>query len=655
MASQVHRRQVLLFFLAVLLPCSVLVVLGLRMIAQEHELSEKRLGDEQQRLLAQVHDDLLERLERIKLREVAALAGQHTPAEAAPGVEIEVDLVAHLRDGRLVPPWATGDGSEIARRHLNENRYATAIREGERRELIVEDLSGALRSYRLALRTADQPIQRAYARLMLGRVLQKAGQPQEATTHYRAILSLPSDVTDDLGLPMWLYAGTRLLAADSAVAEVFDRTRREVAHRRWFSPPEVYMVRDLVAALASSEANSTFHASVETLSDSVAQRVSLIEQTLALQRDVLGLGLTTPVAGTGSAEPKWVLYGSPDWLVSAAQPPVSSSVLVIAVRAGDVFSSVSEAVTLLSALGPARLSSSGSSDRRPLGPSFPGVEAQFAARDDGGFFAPWNLQRSVYVLTLLLVLGVTLFGANLLFLDVRRELRLAELRSQFVSGVSHELKTPLTAIRMFAETMRIRRPSDPQVQDEYLDTIINESERLTRLLNNVLAFSNIEQGKKQYHMEPSSLAAIVEATAKAMRYSLEQDGFELRVDIQHDLPPVDVDRDAIEQAILNLLTNAMKYSGDSRDIELRLSRKNGLASIEVSDSGVGIEPEEQTHIFERFYRAPTQDNDRIPGTGLGLTLVQHIAEAHGGHVLVQSTPAKGSTFSLQLPLESSST
>ncbi len=116
-----------------------------------------------------------------------------------------------------------------------------------------------------------------------------------------------------------------------------------------------------------------------------------------------------------------------------------------------------------------------------------------------------------------------------------------------------------------------------------------------------------------------------------------------------------MDRDAIEQAVLNLLTNAMKYSGESRDIDLRLSNCNGDALIEVSDRGVGIEPEEQTRIFERFYRAHTPENDHIPGTGLGLTLVEHIAKAHGGRVTVQSVPTKGSTFSLHLPLESSRT
>jgi two-component system phosphate regulon sensor histidine kinase PhoR len=223
------------------------------------------------------------------------------------------------------------------------------------------------------------------------------------------------------------------------------------------------------------------------------------------------------------------------------------------------------------------------------------------------------------------------------------------MRSSFVSAVSHELKTPLTAIRMFAETLRMGRPVDQGTQDEYLDTIVNESERLTRLLNNVLDFSKIEQGTKSYRPTSQSLAEIVRFAARAMKYSLEQQRFVLRTEIEESVPPALVDRDAIEQAILNLLANAMKYSGDSRDIDMRLRSEGGMAVIEVSDRGIGIEPAEQGRIFERFYRVPGPETHRIPGTGLGLTLVQHIAEAHDGHVTVRSEPGKGSTFSLVLP------
>jgi signal transduction histidine kinase len=250
----------------------------------------------------------------------------------------------------------------------------------------------------------------------------------------------------------------------------------------------------------------------------------------------------------------------------------------------------------------------------------------------------------------MLVLGVTLFGAYPLWRDVRRDVELAETRSRFVSAGSHELKTPLTAIRMFAETLHEGETVTKEAQGEYLETIVNESERLTRLLNNVLDFSKIERGQKTYRKESDSLEEIVRVAVRAMKYPLEQKKFALTLEIEEGIPPARVDRDAIEQAILNLLANAMKYSAESRAITLRLRSQNGEAVIDVADAGLGIEPTEVPRIFERFYRVSNPENDRIPGTGLGLTLVQHIAQGHGGRITVTSAPGAGSTFSLRIPL-----
>ena len=204
---------------------------------------------------------------------------------------------------------------------------------------------------------------------------------------------------------------------------------------------------------------------------------------------------------------------------------------------------------------------------------------------------------------------------------------------------------------MFAETMRLGRSKDPQAHQEYLDTIVNESQRLTRLLNNVLDFSKIEQGKRIYHLEQSSLYEIIQSAARAMEYPLSQQGFSLDVKTEEGLPDVYVDRDAIEQALLNLLHNAMKYSGESRDIGLHLHKKDGHAVIQVVDLGIGIEPQEQRRIFDKFYRVPSPENERIVGTGLGLALVSHIVEAHSGRLEIDSSLGKGSTFSIYLPLE----
>lgn len=249
------------------------------------------------------------------------------------------------------------------------------------------------------------------------------------------------------------------------------------------------------------------------------------------------------------------------------------------------------------------------------------------------------------------MLGTALFGGYLLLRDVNRDIRIAEVRSQFVAGVSHELKTPLTAIRMFAETLAMGRSRDEYTRSEYLETIVNESERLARLVDNVLDFSRIEQGRKIYRLRPTRLEDVAGSAVRAMQFPLAQQGFHLNFSADEDLPELQVDSDAIQQAILNLLTNAMKYSGDSREIDLRVAARDGNAVIQVVDRGLGLEPEEKKRIFEKFYRAPSHESRLIAGTGLGLTLVAHIAAAHGGRVEVESAPGSGSTFCILIPIE----
>jgi two-component system phosphate regulon sensor histidine kinase PhoR len=202
---------------------------------------------------------------------------------------------------------------------------------------------------------------------------------------------------------------------------------------------------------------------------------------------------------------------------------------------------------------------------------------------------------------------------------------------------------------MFAEIMQNGNSVDAKTHDECVETIVNESERLTRLLNNVLDFSRIEHGEKIYRLEPTRLCEVLASAVKTMQYPLVEQGFNLKMDIDNGLPSVRADRDALKQAILNLLTNAMKYSSQSRDIRLRLLQENGEALIQISDQGIGIPPHEHSRIFEKFYRASVRENQSISGTGLGLALVAHIVRGHGGTVQVESSPSNGSTFSIRLP------
>lgn len=241
-------------------------------------------------------------------------------------------------------------------------------------------------------------------------------------------------------------------------------------------------------------------------------------------------------------------------------------------------------------------------------------------------------------------------GLWLTYHNVSKELALARLKSDFVSNVSHELRTPLSLIRLYAETLEMGRLKTTEKCQEYYQIIRKESERLTALINNILDFSRIEAGRKEYDFRDTDLRELVENTLESYRYQIEQHGFTLEEKID-PVPAIRIDREAIARSLVNLVNNALKYSQDRKFIGVNLFRENGSVKLEVIDHGIGIPVREQERIFEKFYRVGDPLVHNTKGSGLGLSLVRHIAHAHGGEVSVDSAPGQGSKFTIELPLQ----
>ena len=256
-------------------------------------------------------------------------------------------------------------------------------------------------------------------------------------------------------------------------------------------------------------------------------------------------------------------------------------------------------------------------------------------------------------LALMIVLLVTMgLGVFLVAGAAAREVRLAELKSNFVASVSHDLKTPLALIQLFAETLELGRVRTPDRAQEYYRIINGESKKLTRLIENILDFSRMEAGLRPYRMEPADLAESVSKVLARMETQFSQGNFTITQRIEPDLPRILADEGAAEQAIENLLANAMKYSGDARKIEIEAKRANGHIVVSVTDHGIGISRREQGRIFRKFYRVQQELGGGPQGTGLGLAIVDHTMRGHGGFVRVESEPESGSTFSLHFPIPS---
>ncbi|HOL70289.1 MAG TPA: ATP-binding protein [Bryobacteraceae bacterium] len=619
-----HRVQLGVFLAAVCVPCIALVALGLRIVAQDRELAEKRRADERRREVLRVHDALLARLEPIRRSEIQR---DLEPAERYR--HPEVVFVARVQNGVMVLPWEADRAARRCRALVSRPYFEGRIRKCEQSNFGAEGGAVAARCYERALGAARNPVQAAYARWLWAQALDRAGENKRAAELFRTLLDAPPEITDEDGVPLALYAARRLAPSAADQTRVIERAKTVCLSRPWLPPIAWLPLTEMAATL-----DRTAKAFADDLRKQAESQARMFGQAERLRDDFARLGL---LGEDGRPEPVWAPYGDEGWLVGAAEGAV------IVVRGPELLRSLNMEPTV-------RLVDYREPQGESLGAAFPGLKAVLAqaaapAEDGNG------LQRRLYYTMLFLIVAVTTFAGYLLWRDLQREMRVAELRAQFVASISHELKTPLTAIRMFAETLQLRRAKDPEMEEEYLDTIVNECERLSRLVDGVLLFSKAEQGKKIYHFRPVQPAAAVREAVRALRYQLSQQGFELQMEIDDGLPVITADRDALVQATLNLLTHAMKYSGDSRVIELRVGRENASVAIRVTDHGVGIAAEDQARIFEKFYRVPTRENQAIPGAGLGLALVAQIARAHGGKADVFSAPGQGSTFIIRIPVE----
>jgi signal transduction histidine kinase len=249
-----------------------------------------------------------------------------------------------------------------------------------------------------------------------------------------------------------------------------------------------------------------------------------------------------------------------------------------------------------------------------------------------------------------LVLVFLLCGIALAIRATDREARLAQAKSNFVANVSHELKTPLSTISLFSEILELGRVKNEEKKAEYYRIIGHESRRLNKTIDNILDFSRIEAGRKKYELVEGDMADVIDSVLSTHRYQIINSGFDVQTNIETDLPSVLIDREAMTQAISNLLDNAIKYSGQVKQLSITAKTLGSDLSIELADHGVGIPRAEQAKVFEKFYRVGNGLVHDVKGSGLGLSLVKHIIEAHQGTIAVESEVGKGSRFTILLPL-----
>jgi signal transduction histidine kinase len=547
-------------------------------------------------------------------------------------------------------------------------RMTAAIREAEAAEFVQGDLDKALARYRQALRSASSDAARAFVLMRVGRTLFKLRRFEEAIAEYRAVLALPPATADPDGRPYAVNALLEIVDGLDALGRAAEKPAYQarllqfVVEHPWDTDGGYgyYVARAVESAPATP---------LRTRGDELLRAATRIQwiQTEVRQRieeDLKDLG------SSGLVPCRFVVKQGQQPAVIGCIPISGSgnaahAVLGYAIRpeyvAGPLVRSVLKAVDLGGRLrievvnGPDVSRGRSEEERGPalaladLGTVLPGWSVglfdqggrsidQIASRDRWIYGAP------IVAMVVMLILGVAMtLRAS------AREAELSRLKTEFVANVSHELKTPLALIRMFGETLESGIVTDDAKRQEFYTIIRRESDRLTHLINNVLDIARIDAGTKQYAIAEADAVALVREAIDAYQPLLDRLGFTVDTELPDSPALVSMDRDAIAQALVNLLQNAIKYSGNVKALRVSVIAADGAVRLSVADRGVGIAPAEIPHIFERHYRIRSEGPNAPAGSGLGLSIVKHAMEAHGGRVEVVSAPDQGSTFTLVLP------
>jgi signal transduction histidine kinase/tetratricopeptide (TPR) repeat protein len=658
-------RLTIVFILAIVLSGSILAYFSINNISNQKELTEKKILEEERELSVRFSAALQNEIENI-----TAGIEQETDRSASIReklIEIATDREYIIqpfildRHYRFIVPNFSGITETFPQPEFSE-RYSISFRKGEEAEFAGGDFRQAEKYYLSCLDHASGNEDSVKALNALGRIAKKLGNDEDALERYGQVVSDYYSVSDENGYPYVYYALLQLLRIPGTdhseklanlTGFFLEQMNSGLIPLNYFTEELLSVIKEWIkeSDSISPEQLSHINRSIESLHQKL-QLVSIYGEEL---KKILENGESYSYYSTennfriidshsGDHHEFFLVDTDPDFpsgfLIN--RHILFDTLVKESLRKDFDFEYVIEFPEGYPLNNNQNLVHSSQ-----LNPYFPAQLIRIRLEDEGLISDIVRRRSWIYGIASILLLVAMMLGVVLILRDMSREKRLACLRSDFVSNVTHELKTPLTSIRMYAESLMMNRIKSESGRQKYLSVVINESERLKRMINNILEFSKMEKARQEYHPVETSLSGILHSAIRDMNYWMEKDGFHVRTEIEEDIK-VTVDPDRFYQVYTNLLSNAIKYSGDSRNIYIRLYRNSESVVTEFEDEGIGIPGDKQAQIFEEFYRIESQESGNIAGTGLGLTVAREIVKAHHGKIRVESEVGKGSKFSVIL-------
>ena len=579
-----RRGLFVLLVLGIMLPGAILGVFGFRSLRQDRLMAERQTHDALQSAVELAAREVTRDLAR--WREWKEL--NNATIKWAPGGRVlSAQGLLWLPDTVAKPAL----GKEVER--------------AEEAEIRLKDYSKALLLYEAALAHAHAEARPAIL-LRIARIARKTGDMAKAQSNWRRILSLPESPAT---------AAARLSLVESNAAPALDLYLDLISGR-------LPLARESYLYYSGRAMELSDKTAVAALKDKERHRIALTEAAEAFL-----------FAPRRNPTPGYVAFWDEEHVILLSRDALEARLTKAAQGGPD---------SIAIALRPRGSPPAGLAGVRPLDdPQLP-WQIEATPRDPEALERSLRSRQMLYLGSLAVVLAALLSGVCLTARAVRREWEFSRLQSDFVATVSHEFRSPLTGLRQLAELLDSGIVQSDDRRREYYRLIVQESDRLTRLVENLLDFSRLEVGRKQYRMDMIDSSRWLEEMATATR------NCRLCADIPEGLPPVHGDRDALASAVINLMDNALKYSPGQSQVLLAAHSKNGRLSISITDHGPGISLGEQARIFERFYRGGGELSRQVKGAGIGLSLVKRIVEDHGGDVSVVSHPGEGSSFTIDL-------